>query len=186
MLSYDMAKNERSMTKLTKRPVPPSKTQVSLGIHPVWIVFAVRIKKHWDLGYPSSAQRRLWSDWADAQADPSLYWAHIILWFLPCAGSIIIICVHVLAHKLPGDDGEFYQFCYVASNYQIRGASTPFQFRKPSANDFVEIEDEETNMLVIRSKTVVLQENLQHAESQKNKLIEVGNWTASCQKTEQW
>ena len=28
-------------------------------------------------------------------------------------------------------------------------------------------------MLVIRSKTVVLQENLQFAESQKNKLIEV-------------
>ena len=28
-------------------------------------------------------------------------------------------------------------------------------------------------MLVIRSKTVLLQENLQHAESQKNKLIEV-------------
>ena len=81
--------------------------------------------------------------------------------------------VNVAAHKLPGDDGEFYQFCYVASNYQIRGASTPFQFRKPSANDFVEIEDEETNMLVIRSKTVVLQENLQFAESQKNKLIEV-------------
>ena len=79
----------------------------------------------------------------------------------------------VAAHKLPGDDGEFYQFCYVASNYQIRGASTPFQFRKPSADDFVEVEDEETNMLVIRSKTVLLQENLQHAESQKNKLIEV-------------
>ena len=77
------------------------------------------------------------------------------------------------AHKLPGDDGEFYQFCYVASNYQIRGASTPFQFRRPSADDFVEIEDEETNMLVIRSKTVLLQENLQYAEVQKNKLIEV-------------
>ena len=26
--------------------------------------------------YPLSAQRRLWSDWADAQADLSLRWAH--------------------------------------------------------------------------------------------------------------
>ena len=39
-------------------------------------VFAVRMKKAWTLSYPLSAQRRLWSDWADAQADLSLRWAH--------------------------------------------------------------------------------------------------------------
>ena len=39
-------------------------------------VFAVRMKKAWVLIYPLSAQRRLWSDWADAQADLSLRWAH--------------------------------------------------------------------------------------------------------------
>ena len=39
-------------------------------------VFAVRMKKAWVLSYPSSAQRTLWSDWADAQADLSLRWAH--------------------------------------------------------------------------------------------------------------
>ena len=39
-------------------------------------VFAVRIKKVCVLSYPLSAQRRLWSDWADAQADLSLRWAH--------------------------------------------------------------------------------------------------------------
>ena len=39
-------------------------------------VFAVRVKKHWVLRYPLSAQRRLWADWADAQADLSLRWAH--------------------------------------------------------------------------------------------------------------
>ena len=39
-------------------------------------VFAVRMKKAWVLSYPLSAQRRLWSDWADAQADLSLRWAH--------------------------------------------------------------------------------------------------------------
>ena len=38
-------------------------------------VFAVRIKKHWVLSYPLSALQRLWSDWADAQADLSLRWA---------------------------------------------------------------------------------------------------------------
>ena len=39
-------------------------------------VFAVRIKKDWVLSYPLSAQRRLWSDWRDAQADLSLRLAH--------------------------------------------------------------------------------------------------------------
>ena len=39
-------------------------------------VFAVRMKKAWVLSYPLSAQRRLCSDWADAQADLSLCWAH--------------------------------------------------------------------------------------------------------------
>ena len=39
-------------------------------------VFDVRMKKAWVLSYQLSAQRRLWSDWADAQADLSLRWAH--------------------------------------------------------------------------------------------------------------
>ena len=39
-------------------------------------VFAVRMNKAWVLSYPLIAQRRLWSDWADAQADLSLRWAH--------------------------------------------------------------------------------------------------------------
>ena len=34
------------------------------------------MKKAWVLSYPLSAQRRLWSDWADAQADLSLRWVH--------------------------------------------------------------------------------------------------------------
>ena len=39
-------------------------------------VFTVGMKKAWVLSYPLSAQGRLWSDWADAQADLSLRWAH--------------------------------------------------------------------------------------------------------------
>ena len=39
-------------------------------------VFAVRMKKPWVLSYPLSTQRRLWSDWENAQADLSLRWAH--------------------------------------------------------------------------------------------------------------
>ena len=48
-------------------------------VHPPSLirVFAVRMKKACVLSYPLSAQRRLWSDRADAQADLSLRWAHI-------------------------------------------------------------------------------------------------------------
>ncbi|KAK3105975.1 hypothetical protein FSP39_009914 [Pinctada imbricata] len=77
------------------------------------------------------------------------------------------------SHKLPGDDGEFYQFCYVTSSGQIRGASTPFQFKRPSADDFVEVDDEEADMLVIRSKTVVLEENMHKLESDKQELVRI-------------
>ena len=34
------------------------------------------MKKPWVLNYPLSRQQRLWSDWADAQANLSLRWAH--------------------------------------------------------------------------------------------------------------
>ena len=45
-------------------------------------VFSVRMKKPWVLSYPSSAQRRLWSDWADTQAELSLRWARMpFCWF---------------------------------------------------------------------------------------------------------
>ena len=69
-------KLSRLMRKPTKWHLRPAKTRISLGICPVWSVFAVRMKRAWVLSYPLSAQRRLWSDWVDAQADLSLCWAH--------------------------------------------------------------------------------------------------------------
>ena len=50
--------------KTNKMSVRPAKTQISLGIRPVWSVFSVRMKKAWILSYPLSAQRRLRSAWA--------------------------------------------------------------------------------------------------------------------------
>ena len=49
--------------------------------HPPSLI-TVRMKQAWVLSYPLSAQRRLWSHWADAQADLSLRWAHMpFCWF---------------------------------------------------------------------------------------------------------
>ena len=68
--------------KTNAMSVRPVKTQISLGIRPVWSEFAVRTKKPWVLGYPLSAQRRLWSDWAESSLG-----AHSFCWFC-----------HVVAH----------------------------------------------------------------------------------------
>ena len=62
--------------KTNKVTVRSAKTQTSLGIRPVWSVFAVHMKKAWVLSYPLSAQWRPWLDWADALADLSLRWPH--------------------------------------------------------------------------------------------------------------
>ena len=43
-----------------------------------WSVFAVRSKGSQGPKLSSCEYRRLWSDWADAQADPSLRWAHVV------------------------------------------------------------------------------------------------------------
>ena len=51
-------------------------------------VLAVCMKEAWVLNYSLSTQRRLWSDWADAQADLSLRWVHthfvgfVMLWLI--------------------------------------------------------------------------------------------------------
>ena len=83
LLDYPVRKRRkhtsRRMTKPRKWPVHTANTQISLGICPVWSVFAVRMKKYWALNYLLSTHWRHWSDWADAQADLRLHLAHIIL-----------------------------------------------------------------------------------------------------------
>ena len=56
-------------------------------------VFAVHMKNALVLSYRLSAQQRLWSDWADAQADLSLCWAHMPLcWFCHEAAQYLALC----------------------------------------------------------------------------------------------
>ena len=73
--------------------VHPAKTQMPSLIR----VFTVCMKKTWVLSYPLSAQRRLWSDWVDAQADLSLHWAHIsFCWFCYDAAHMWFVLLHNL------------------------------------------------------------------------------------------
>ena len=69
--------------KTNKMSVRPAKTQIRL----VWSESSLSA---W-ISYPLSAQRRLWSDWANAQADLSLRWAHTHFVVLSCRGSYFTI-----------------------------------------------------------------------------------------------
>ena len=73
---YATLEMSRLMTKPTKWPVRPAKTQFRLGMPSLTRVFAVRSKGSCGPNVSSCGQRRLWSDWADAQADLSLRWEH--------------------------------------------------------------------------------------------------------------
>ena len=67
----------------------PTKTQISLGIHPVWSGFTVRMKKHWVLGYPLSTQGRMIRlGWCPGWFESSLG-AFVILLVLSYSRSII-------------------------------------------------------------------------------------------------
>ena len=62
--------------KTSKVTVWPGKTQISLGICPVWSKSSLSAWRKLGSLATHCAQRRLWSDWADAQADLSLPWRH--------------------------------------------------------------------------------------------------------------
>ena len=89
------------MKKTNKVTCVPSKDSDQPGHPPSLIrVFAVCMRKVWVVSYPLSAQRRLWSDWVDAQADLSLRWVHSHF-----VGFVIrrLILAHVAVNRNEGD-----------------------------------------------------------------------------------
>ena len=107
VLPHEVLETELShdMTKPTQNGYVPSKDSDQPGHPPSLIrVFALHMKKPWALSYPLSAQRRLWSDWADAQADAqadlSLRWAHtyfvgfVMSWLKSWSWSLLMPCVN--------------------------------------------------------------------------------------------
>ena len=69
------------------------KTHINLGTWPVWSVLYVRFKDSLGPKPSSSRQRRLWSDWVNAQTDLSLCWMHrsfCCCFFFSCSSSIYL------------------------------------------------------------------------------------------------
>ena len=69
-------RNDRAPSEDSDQPGHPPSLIGLIG------VFAVRSMGSYGPKFSSCGQRRLWSDWADAQADLSLRWAHMpFCWF---------------------------------------------------------------------------------------------------------
>ena len=69
--------NEPRHDKTNNVAVRPAKTQISLGIRPVWSESSLSAWRKLGSLATRWAHSADWSDWADAQADLSLRWAHI-------------------------------------------------------------------------------------------------------------
>lgn len=85
-------------------------------------------------------------------------------------------CVLVFqGYYLPNDDGEFYQFCYVTHKGEIRGASTPFQFRASSpVEELLTMEDEgNSDMLVVTTKAGLLELKIEKTMKEKEELLKL-------------
>ena len=73
----------RRMTKLTKWPVRPAKTQISLGIRPLWSESSLSAWRN--IGPLTTYWVHSGNSDQSWQADLSLCWAHIIFWFCVAA-----------------------------------------------------------------------------------------------------
>ena len=82
---------EPAHDKTNKMTCAPVKTQISLGIRPVW---SESLLSTWrNIGSLTTywVQSEHWSDWADAQVDLSLCWVHMsFYWFCHAAAHIYL------------------------------------------------------------------------------------------------
>ncbi|XP_031964956.1 tax1-binding protein 1 isoform X2 [Corvus moneduloides] len=90
-------------------------------------------------------------------------------------GSTVNCVLTFQGYYLPNDDGEFYQFCYVTYKGEIRGASTPFQFRSSSpVEELLTMEDEgNSDMLVVTTKAGLLEFKIEKIIKEKEELLKV-------------
>ncbi|KFP69927.1 Tax1-binding protein 1, partial [Acanthisitta chloris] len=90
-------------------------------------------------------------------------------------GSTVNCVLTFQGYYLPNDDGEFYQFCYVTYKGEIRGASTPFQFRTSSpVEELLTMEDEgNSDMLVVTTKAGLLEFKIEKIIKEKEELLKI-------------
>ncbi|KAA0703042.1 Tax1-binding protein 1 -like protein B [Triplophysa tibetana] len=90
-------------------------------------------------------------------------------------GTTVNRSVVFQGYYVPNDDSEFYQFCYVTHKGEIRGASTPFQFRanSPTEEELLTMEDEGgSDILVVTTKASYLEKKMEQIQQEKKELLE--------------
>ncbi|KAM7381190.1 hypothetical protein PAMA_012167 [Pampus argenteus] len=94
---------------------------------------------------------------------------HTFVWVEQCqdAAGQLSMTRHAFFkdYYLPKDEIEFYQFCYVDSTGQVRGASTPFCFKNPVEQSMESSTDDD--LLVITTQEQVEQSVREKAEMMK-------------------
>ncbi|KAK9957753.1 hypothetical protein ABG768_011972 [Culter alburnus] len=88
-------------------------------------------------------------------------------------GSTVHRTIIFQGYYVPRSDGEFYQFCYVTHTGEIRGASTPFQFRPatPTGEELLTVEDEgNSDILVVTTKTGLLEQRVEEVQQECKEL----------------
>ncbi|CAK6977335.1 calcium-binding and coiled-coil domain-containing protein 2-like isoform X2 [Scomber scombrus] len=91
---------------------------------------------------------------------------HTFVWVeLDTVGQQAVRQADFKDYYLPKDEIEFYQFCYVDSGGQVRGASTPFSFKSPVEQNLESNMDDD--LLVITTQEQVDQSVREKAELMK-------------------
>ena len=117
--------------KTNKMACAPSEDSDQPGHLPSLIRdFAVCMKKVLVLSYPSSGQRRLWLDWADAQIDLSLRWSHMpFCWFCHVAAHLLDFVVWFLWTSFEHVHNKTNKMTYVPSEDSDQSGHPPSLIR---------------------------------------------------------
>eukprot|EP00066_Takifugu_rubripes_P018137 XP_011607403.1 PREDICTED: tax1-binding protein 1 homolog B-like isoform X2 [Takifugu rubripes] len=109
--------------------------------------------------------------WSTARDYYTFLWSPMLEKYEP--GSTVHRTVVFQGYYVPKSDGEFYQFCYVTHAGDIRGASTPFQFRSTTPTEellTVTEDDSNSDILVVTTKTGLL-EHVEEAHQERRELL---------------
>ncbi|RVE66877.1 hypothetical protein OJAV_G00111600 [Oryzias javanicus] len=109
--------------------------------------------------------------WSTARDYYTFLWSPMPENYQP--GSSVHRTVVFQGYYVPKSDGEFYQFCYVTHAGDIRGASTPFQFRAATPTEellTVTEDDSNSDILVVTTKTGLL-ERVEEAQQERRDLL---------------
>ncbi|XP_061670085.1 tax1-binding protein 1 homolog A isoform X2 [Syngnathoides biaculeatus] len=110
--------------------------------------------------------------WSTARDYYTFLWSPMPEKYEP--GSTVHRTVVFQGYYVPKSDGEFYQFCYVTHGGDIRGASTPFQFRSATPTEellTVSEDDSNSDILVVTTKTGLL-ERVEEAQQERRELLQ--------------